>query len=135
VLGFSLSETTVSGNASAAVTFTSVAPVINSFSSMCPPTKGWNPGPGTICIDNSGNIASQYEALLYWNVVGATRYELYGAGGYLYYSGTATSVNLAGQLNHYFAGTWTLKAFNGSAVTIMYYNPRVIDITPPTPSG
>jgi len=134
-VGLLISETTVSGNASAAVTFTAINPVINSFTSQCPSSPGFDPGPNTICYDGSGNIAASDEVVFTWSVTGATRYELYGAGGYLYYSGTATAFNPAGLTNHYFNGTWTIKAYNGSAVTVMQYTPTFIDITPPSQSG
>jgi hypothetical protein len=130
--GLFYSETTVSGNASAAVTFTSKPPVVNSISSSCPRLKL-----GGICYDNSTNLFAAGYAVFSWSVVGADRYELYGPGGYLYYSGAATSVDLAGKVNHaaFQNGNWILRSYKGSSFTDTQYMPPFNDVTPDTPTG
>lgn len=107
-----LSETTVSGNASATVVFNSPKPVINSF------TESDTARANTLNFSSTGVLKNA--ATFRWSVVGATSYQVIGPRGAIY-SGTATSyfwpkgttVSSPGSMNR--NETWTLRALNGSS--------------------
>jgi hypothetical protein len=124
-------KTTVSGNASTGVTFKSSAPVINNFTVTCN-----GQGANTICLDGNSNLFDRRQAVFSWSAAGATRFEVYGSYG-LMYSGGGTSFDAYQQVSHgsYNTMTYTLRAYNGSAVTVKEISPRAVDVTENGQSG
>jgi adhesin/invasin len=113
------------GSSSAVVTFVATTPVVSSFAISS------SSGPNTLLID-SGTFY-YVEGVLTWSAVNATRYEIVEnwPGGRVIYSGTGTSMNLAGvalETNN-FPTTFklTLRAYNGSNVTTSTVVPQIYD--------
>ena len=116
-------KTTVSGNATAAVVFTAVNPIINSFSVGSNLRGRWYPN--TFIYDSGPQIT--YNPIFSWTVDRADRYELVDGIGRIQYSGTANSFTY-GQNQTWAGPSYKLRAYNGTAVTEMTVYPVFSDV-------
>ncbi|WP_434686684.1 beta strand repeat-containing protein [Pseudomonas sp. R4-79] len=102
-------KTTVSGNATTGVTFTSVAPVINSFTVSSVAYK--KTFVGKIAIDTSYGASELVSSTFSWTVNGAVRYKL-SCDSKVYYSGSATTTTVSDS-GYSCSGVWSLSAYSG----------------------
>lgn len=122
------SKSTVSGNASATVSFVNAAPVISSL------VVG-----GKSVLITDCNYVAQPGSSINWIASNANWFELYLTDGYpknnLLYSGTASSYSAAwfSMNNSSSGGTFLLRAFNGSAYSeLQLYVPYSYECDTPT---
>lgn len=121
----------VAGSATAAVTLVSAAPVISSFSEQGRSVQ-WDPNSAFRAnhLYLHREIAYYEQNNFSWSATGATRYEVVDPWGDVVYSGTGTSFSLSDkpipghfgsnlylQTNDGDVRSWTLRAYNGGAMS------------------
>ncbi|HGA2320958.1 TPA: hypothetical protein ACIRVE_005594, partial [Pseudomonas putida] len=123
---------------SVAVTMVSAAPVITAFAerSISNNLNASNK-PNRVYFDSNGFGGCSYSFyennLFSWSATNATNYEVVDPWGVVIYSGTAGSFNTsrAMQVNTRFcdvtSGVFTLRAYNGSAVSTSTVSVQLID--------